>query len=1141
MRAVTLVSILFISTAAVAQDSSVVLTWLDEPGRLLQSGAQTTLRVRVTDSAGNPVSGASVLFQAPVADPTGLLLPSGDGAPAPTATAASGDDGVASMTVQAGAVRGPYLVEAGTPGARSVTFGVANVAPGTPAPVLAASAARKTIESKFGNSAVVHGPVWIPAFTSVSAGGPPSIFGTSSTYTPSVAGTWLFWIDLNPGQLFGHPVQYITADASRNDFLLNSARYIRENWWPSVRLSGGSPVALLPPSAWNAADLSLLDTSGSPAPAPPCAIVLYGPGATGGQANFLHTTAFLQGGAASTAGQPATRDLVAQEVQRVLGGGCASVYFHLTANGFPPRTPRPESPGGSLGGVVLADATGSPADFVDYADLVRALLPLKGAPLNVVIEASYAGNAAPALAGQGFNGTVVTGADSWSPQATSNAGTPLNAALLSAWQAAPDASFSDIAAAAVSGASSEAQKSKPASARVTPGGPKALPVPNFTLSAAGLFDKATLHLPDDLPADASTAQVAVTDPRVADLDPRSAKAAASADLPLTVYSSSTGITAYQVQIAGNGSTLYQGSGVAAVGQEVSCSPASITLREFEGGQFSVAPGTLYDPAYNGSKFTARVLNDRAARLTNSTLTFPDAVTGDTLRFSALTAGATTIEISGTRAFGPAYTACIVYVTVIPSSGDGTSNATYAIAQTDISLQRVTTLLRNTSSGIGGQTLVGGQASPDDLLCTGASTPKFASIPATQQAFQRTVNGKSNGQMICFYPPPAGASTVLQSSSFLGGSGTDTVTAIAADPQGNLWLVGTTTSSDFPVTAGARKYIANQDLFISKLSRFGDKLLFSTYFGGNGQDIPTAVATDSAGNLYVAGYTTSPDFPVTTNAAQRNFGGATDAFLLKLDGATGALRYSTYFGGIGSDGAYGLTVDPQGAAYIAGQTSSLNLAVTPGAFQSKEAQGAPCPQAGGDVPCPDAFVARYSNDLSSLVYATYLGGNNFDYARDIAIDSAGNAIVTGGTYSPDFPTTAGVFQPARRSGALCFGGIAPCPDAFVTILNPAGTAVVASTYFGGDGYDEAQKVALDAGGNFYLLGTTASPNLPITGGAFQPAFGGGSTDAFVSVIGPGLRTLVGSTYFGTTGNDTPANLLLGHNGRVFISYNGVPRP
>ena len=263
------------------------------------------------------------------------------------------------------------------------------------------------------------------------------------------------------------------------------------------------------------------------------------------------------------------------------------------------------------------------------------------------------------------------------------------------------------------------------------------------------------------------------------------------------------------------------------------------------------------------------------------------------------------------------------------------------------------------------------------------------------------------------------------------------------------------------------------------------------------------------------------------------GGSSDAFLVKLDGSTGALLYGTRFGGAGYDASLAVAVDAQGAPYIAGFTSSLDLPVTAGAYQKTEAGGPPCPQSRGLVPCPDAFVAKFS-PAGSKVYATYLGGTNYDYANALAVDAAGNAIVAGWTSSADFfPPVGGVFQ-SRFASGTCTGdaGPYPCTDGFVVILNPSGTALTAGTFLGGVGTDQVQAVALDGAGNVYLTGITDSPNFWVTPGAFQVQPGGG-VDAFVTVLGPGLKTLLGSSYFGGSGTESPGGIAVSRNGRIYF--------
>jgi hypothetical protein len=210
-----------------------------------------------------------------------------------------------------------------------------------------------------------------------------------------------------------------------------------------------------------------------------------------------------------------------------------------------------------------------------------------------------------------------------------------------------------------------------------------------------------------------------------------------------------------------------------------------------------------------------------------------------------------------------------------------------------------------------------------------------------------------------------------------------------------------------------------------------------------------------------------------------------------------LFYSTYLGGSGNDDGIGIAVDAAGNAYVIGDTPSVNFPTTPGAFQ---------PALAGSF---DAFVTKLNPTGSGLVYSTYLGGSaNDDFGLRLAVDAAGNAYVGGQTFSADFPTTPGAFQTA-------FGG---ARDAFVTKLNPTGSALVYSTYLGGSGEDGAVGIAVDAAGNTYVTGFTESANFPTTPGAFQTAFGGGPEDAFVTKLNPVGSGLLYSTYLGGSGDD-----------------------
>ena len=263
--------------------------------------------------------------------------------------------------------------------------------------------------------------------------------------------------------------------------------------------------------------------------------------------------------------------------------------------------------------------------------------------------------------------------------------------------------------------------------------------------------------------------------------------------------------------------------------------------------------------------------------------------------------------------------------------------------------------------------------------------------------------------------------------------------------------------------------------MTKLNATGTALVYSTYLGGTSVENGNGIAVDAAGNAYVTGTTLSTDFPTTPGAYQTASGGGEDAFVTKLNATGTALVYSTYLGGSGSDDGLGIAVDAAGNAYATGQTASTNFPTTTGAYQTTF----------GGV--EDAFVAKLNATGTALVYSTYLGGTGFDIGIGIAVDTAGSAYVTGVTESTDFPTTPGAFQTIYGGGE----------DAFVTKLNPTGTALVYSTYLGGSGLDGGNGIAVDAAGNAYVTGATGSPDFPTTPGAFQTTYGGGIYDAFVT--------------------------------------------
>src|SRR5256886_2115887 len=362
--------------------------------------------------------------------------------------------------------------------------------------------------------------------------------------------------------------------------------------------------------------------------------------------------------------------------------------------------------------------------------------------------------------------------------------------------------------------------------------------------------------------------------------------------------------------------------------------------------------------------------------------------------------------------------------------------------------------------------------------------------------------------------------VLSYSTYLGGRsngpdcgcGNDEAFAVAVDDDGNAYVTGQTTSLAFPTTPGAFQPAFGGgpvDGYVMKLNADGSALVYSTYLGGSGIDSTGDIAVDAGGNAYVAGSTTSLNFPSTPGAFQAVPGsGSSNGFVTKLDPTGSSLVYSTFLG----EGCAGLALDTQGNVYVTGQTGSTTFPTTPGAFQ---------PFFGGGG--ADIFVTKLNPAGSALVYSTYLGGADRDIGGRIAVNAAGSAYVTGSTFSTNFPTTPDAVQPAFAGNW----------DAFVTILNPAGSALVYSTYLGGFNGDSGTGIAVDAAGNAYVAGETDSSNFPTTPGAFRPFFSGGGGpgrsdgDAFVAkiadVVPPPPPTTTGS---GTTRSEESAATEIG---------------
>jgi hypothetical protein len=321
------------------------------------------------------------------------------------------------------------------------------------------------------------------------------------------------------------------------------------------------------------------------------------------------------------------------------------------------------------------------------------------------------------------------------------------------------------------------------------------------------------------------------------------------------------------------------------------------------------------------------------------------------------------------------------------------------------------------------------------------------------------------------------------------------------------------------------------------------LSFSTYLGGTGADAAYGIAVDGSGGVYVAGVTHSVDFPVTTGAfqttcvtAQNPCTGpfsANDGFVSKLSSDGSTLLYSTYLGGSTQTEIHAIAVDSSGNAYVTGFTAAADFPVTTGAFETQ------CPSPANTTNgCMLPFVTKLNATGSALVYSTYLGGIPTgvssltppgDTGTGIAVDSSGDAFVGGTTDSLNFPTTASAFQAANPMAGQIHG--------FLSELNPAGSALVFSTYLGGTATDQVNGIALDSSGNVYATGWTTSVNFPTTPGAFQTGFYGSPglyiTDAFIAKFSS-AGNLVFSSLFAGSGGDMANAVAVDGSGAAYIT-------
>jgi hypothetical protein len=365
-------------------------------------------------------------------------------------------------------------------------------------------------------------------------------------------------------------------------------------------------------------------------------------------------------------------------------------------------------------------------------------------------------------------------------------------------------------------------------------------------------------------------------------------------------------------------------------------------------------------------------------------------------------------------------------------------------------------------------------------------------------------------------------------SYLGGSGEDAPAAMDMDASGNMYIVGATTSSDFPITSSVTVAPLQDTIPSSTNSAFLVEfnpalssvlqLIYSTYLGGSLDNVANGVSLDRAGNIYVIGSTDSTDFPVTDGAYSGVLSGDQNAFLCEINTNSATAIYSTYLGGEAVDTGNTIAVASNGLVYFGITTNSKEFPLSIAPYR---------PSLPGVENIVIGVMDMTQFGPNSLLYDTYFGGSDLDEVRKLSFDASGRVLLTGFTFSPDFPIT-------RDAAQATPGGNG---DVFVSVVDPSHPEafLVYSSYLGGSQGEVAYDIAGDAAGSIYVTGYTLSPDFPVTFDAPQLKWGGG-IEVFVARLMPGIAGTAGlrfSTYLGNQGIHVAYSFSLGTDGAVYV--------
>ncbi len=421
--------------------------------------------------------------------------------------------------------------------------------------------------------------------------------------------------------------------------------------------------------------------------------------------------------------------------------------------------------------------------------------------------------------------------------------------------------------------------------------------------------------------------------------------------------------------------------------------------------------------------------------------------------------------------------------------------------------------------------------PSDIKCVArdgsghlyiGGTVHLSGLPITDGAFDASFNGSNDGFVAKLTPDGA----ALVYSTYLGGSLPEDIYGIAVAADGSVVVVGSTNSTDFPVTPGViqpNHAPGNGDAFVAVLDATGSNLVYSTYLGGSSDDVAINVTVSPAGEVIVTGYTESvavQPFPITPGAFDVSPNGQLDCFVTRLNVTGTGLVFSTLLGGSRSDAGHGVVLDSDGNVILAGSSldGTTDFPTTPGAFSTSHAGQ------------NDVFVSRLSGDGSQLMYSTLFGGPGSDSIEGFYVDAAGRVYVSGATSADGIPVTPGAFDSSYNGGGF---------DAFVAGIDLSTSTLVLSTYLGSASSEIGRGVAVASDGSVVVCGVSGAPGagFPVTFGSYD-ATHNGQLDGFVSRVSADGTSLLYSTFVGTTDDEEFFDISIdATDGAIVVGYTG----